>query len=228
VQSGKISSYALGRDYHKVLGGRLKKLMTWLDNQAPGQQHRWYVDTGPIPEKVWAQRAGLGWIGKNSLLLNREFGSWIFLGVLLTTVELIPDTPTTAHCGTCRRCLDVCPTGALLPGGVLDSNLCISYHTIENPAEILPKTLDLADWVVGCDLCQTCCPFNNKTPFSDMADFTPRDPASLPLAELAAMSEATFDSWSQGRALRRLKVRRLRRNAQHNLDAATRLSQKFK
>jgi len=189
-----ISCYTQGRDYHKVLGGRLKQLQAWLATHAPGHQHKWYVDTGPIPEKMWAVQAGLGWIGKNSLLLNRAFGSWIFLGVLLTTVPLIPDPPTTAHCGTCTRCITACPTQAILPGAVLDSNRCIAYHTIENPSPELPPDVDLAGWVVGCDLCQTCCPYNQRGPATALADFQPRPEwQTASLDQLAQLDDETFD-----------------------------------
>ncbi len=211
-----ISCYSRGRDYHRVLGNKLKHLTRWLTTQAPDHQHRWYVDTGPLNEKVWAQRAGLGWIGKNSLLLTREFGSWVFLGVLLTTVPLTADPPTTAHCGTCQRCVLACPTGAILPGAVVDSNRCLAYHTIENPDPVLPPDLDLEGWVVGCDICQTCCPFNQKAPLTQVADFWPRPgTVGVPLISFAQFSDEEFDPWSRGMALRRVKALRLRRNARH-------------
>ncbi|WP_218082411.1 tRNA epoxyqueuosine(34) reductase QueG [Anthocerotibacter panamensis] len=213
-----LSAYTRGRDYHKVLGSRLKQLVRWLTEVAPGHRHRWYVDTGPVSEKVWAAQAGLGWIGKNSLLLTREYGSWVFLGVLLTTLELPPDRSATAHCGTCQRCLVACPTGAILPNAVVDSNRCIAYHTLENPDPELPAGLDLAGWVVGCDLCQTCCPFNTKGPLTELADLQPRPGTSgVPLSTFATMTDEAFDLWSRGMALRRVKAPRLRRNAQHQI-----------
>jgi len=214
----RISCYTRGRDYHKVLGNKLKHLTQWLREAAPDHQHRWYVDTGPINEKVWAQRAGLGWIGKNSLLLTREYGSWVFLGVLLTTLDLAADAPTTAHCGTCQRCIVACPTAAILPGGVVDSTRCIAYHTLENPAPELPEPLDLQGWVVGCDLCQTCCPFNTKTPITAERDFWPRPGTqAVPLEHFAELTDGEFDLWSRGMALRRVRAQRLRRNARHAL-----------
>ncbi len=216
IGTGKISTYTQGRDYHKVLGGRLKKLTRWLDSAVPDARHRWYVDTGPVTEKIWAQAAGLGWIGKNSLLLTREYGSLVFLGVLLTTVKLIADPATTAHCGTCQRCILACPTDAILPGSIIDSNRCLAYHTIENPALALPTELDLEAWVVGCDICQTCCPFNDKTPFSVIPDFLPRAGViGVSLSAFARMSDEAFAAWSLGMALRRVKAGRLRRNARH-------------
>ncbi len=217
--TAKISRYAWGRDYHKVLGGKLKALNRWLQAEAPDHQHRWYVDTGPILEKVWAERAGLGWLGKNTLLLSRDFGSYVFLGVVLTTLPLEADTPTTAHCGTCTRCLDSCPTQAFPESGVLDSNRCIAYQTIENRSETLPSDLPLMDWVVGCDLCQSVCPYNQKLSEKEIpSDFLPREGVlTSSLEDLATMDDDTFDAWSRGMALRRVKAKGLRRNALHAL-----------
>jgi epoxyqueuosine reductase len=226
VPSGtaKISRYAWGRDYHKVLGGKLKALSRWLQEEAPDHQHRWYVDTGPILEKAWAERAGLGWLGKNTLLLSRDFGSYVFLGVVLTTLPLAADTPTTAHCGTCTRCLDICPTHAFPQPGVLDSNHCIAYHTIENRSETLPSDLPLSDWVVGCDLCQSVCPYNQRLSAKEIpADFLPREGVlTSSLEDLATMDDHTFDQWSRGMALRRVKAKGLRRNALHALRSRNR------
>jgi epoxyqueuosine reductase len=218
-ETAKISRYAWGRDYHKVLGGKLKALNRWLQEEAPDHQHRWYVDTGPILEKAWAERAGLGWLGKNTLLLSRDFGSYVFLGVVLSTLPLEADTPTTAHCGTCTRCLDSCPTHAFPQPGVLDSNRCIAYHTIENRSETLPADLPLMDWVIGCDLCQSVCPYNQKLLAKEIpADFLPREGVlTSSLEALATMDDDTFDQWSRGMALRRVKAKGLRRNALHAL-----------
>jgi epoxyqueuosine reductase len=217
--TAKISRYAWGRDYHKVLGGKLKALSRWLQEESPDYQHRWYVDTGPILEKAWAERAGLGWLGKNTLLLSRDFGSYVFLGVVLTTLPLAADTPTTAHCGTCTRCLDSCPTQAFPQPGVLNSNRCIAYHTIENRSETLPTDLPLVDWVVGCDLCQSVCPYNQKLlPQEIPSDFLPREGVlTSSLEALATMDDHRFDQWSRGMALRRVKAKGLRRNALHAL-----------
>ncbi len=222
--TAKISRYAWGRDYHKVLGGKLKALSRWLQEESPDHQHRWYVDTGPIPEKAWAERAGLGWLGKNTLLLSRDFGSYVFLGVVLTTLPLAADAPTTAHCGTCTRCLDSCPTGAFPQSGVLDSNRCIAYHTIENRSETLPTDLPLMDWVVGCDLCQSVCPYNQKLSTQEIpADFLPREGVlTASLEALSTLDDDAFDQWSRGMALRRVKAKGLRRNALHALHRRNR------
>ncbi|MDY7022684.1 MAG: tRNA epoxyqueuosine(34) reductase QueG, partial [Cyanobacteriota bacterium] len=157
---GKISRYGWGRDYHKVMHQKLKAFSNWLQSQAEGIQARYYADTGPIQDKVWAQRAGIGWIAKNSNVITREYGSWVFLGEVLTNLELTPDSPHTEHCGTCTRCIEACPTDAITKPFVVDANRCIAYHTIENRAEQLPENIDLNGWVAGCDICQDVCPWN--------------------------------------------------------------------
>jgi epoxyqueuosine reductase len=139
---GKISRYGWGRDYHRILHKRLKALAEWLRTTAQGQDEaaevRYYADTGPVQDKVWAQRAGLGWIAKNGNVITRQYGSWVFLGEVLTTLSLESDRPHTAHCGTCTRCLDACPTQAITRPYVVDANRCIAYHTIENRSEKTP------------------------------------------------------------------------------------------
>jgi len=137
----KISRYARGRDYHRVLHKKLKIFCDWLQQQEAGIQARYYADTGPIQDKVWAQQAGIGWIAKNSIVITREYGSWVFLGEILTNLTLIPDSPHPQHCGTCTRCIEACPTGAIAQPFVVDANRCIAYHTIENRAEILPENI---------------------------------------------------------------------------------------
>jgi epoxyqueuosine reductase len=143
---------------------KLKALATWLNAQGENIQTRYYVDTGPIAEKAFAQRAGIGWIGKHSNVITRDYGSWLFLGEVLTNLELEPDTPHTDHCGTCTRCLDACPTGAIAQPFVVDANRCIAFHTIENKAEQIPDEIaaNLQNWVAGCDICQDVCPWNHR------------------------------------------------------------------
>ena len=218
---GKISRYGWGRDYHRVLGTRLKALSRWLE-ETYDCRTRFYVDTGPIAEKPWAMQAGLGWIGKHSLLLTREYGSWLFLGEVLTTLDLPADSPHTAHCGTCSRCLDACPTAAIVEPGVVDSNRCIAYHTLESQAEQLPKAIaqNQQNWVAGCDICQDVCPWNQRfaQPTQEQ-DFEPYDANIAPrLSDLAQATEADFDRHFPASAMRRLKVTRLRRNARSALE----------
>ncbi|HEY9670878.1 MAG TPA: tRNA epoxyqueuosine(34) reductase QueG [Waterburya sp.] len=221
---GKISRYGWGRDYHKVLHKKLKALTNWLLEQGEGTLARYYADTGPVQDKAWAQQAGLGWIAKNGNVITREYGSWVFLGEVLTNLTLTPDTPHTQHCGTCTRCLDACPTGAISPPFVVDANRCIAYHTIENRAKDLPKSLTprLQGWVAGCDICQDVCPWNQRfAQETDVAEFHPYPWNVAPkLTELANLSDDDWNRRFTASALRRIKPEMLRRNAQANLDAA--------
>jgi epoxyqueuosine reductase len=182
---GRIARYAWGaQDYHDAVRARLNILSDLLQELAPGSSARGVVDTAPLMERDFAQLAGLGWIGKNTLLLNREHGSWFFLAALLTDAELAYDTPhETDHCGTCRACLDACPTDAFPKPYVLDASRCISYLTIELK-EAIPVELreDIGDWVFGCDVCQDVCPWNNHAPRAPGETFAPLDannPADL-------------------------------------------------
>lgn len=219
--AGKIARYAWGRDYHRVVEKRLKALARWLQTQQPDCECRWYVDSGPIADKVWAQRAGLGWIAKNSNVISREFGSWIFLGELVTTLDLPADRPHTAHCGTCSRCLEACPTQAIVEPYVVDANRCIAYHTIENRATELPEAIaqNLQGWVAGCDICQEVCPWNQRfAQTTHLPDLQPRSELLAPaLTELATLSEEAWDQQFQGSALRRIKPAMWRRNSRANL-----------
>jgi epoxyqueuosine reductase len=217
----KISRYGWGRDYHKVLTKKLKALANWLKEQGEDIQVRYYADTGPIQDKVWAQRAGLGWIAKNGNLITREYGSWVFLGEVLTNLVLTPDRPHTAHCGTCTRCLEACPTHAFPQPYVVDANRCIAYHTIENRSAVLPPEMasHLQGWVAGCDICQDVCPWNQRfaQPTTE-ADFYPRSWNVAPtLKELASLTDEEYERRFTGSALRRIKPAMLRRNARYGL-----------
>ncbi|MDB9396107.1 tRNA epoxyqueuosine(34) reductase QueG [Microcystis aeruginosa] len=218
---GKISRYAWGRDYHKVLSKKLKALSQWLESQGEQIQTRYYVDTGPVQDKVWAQRAGIGWIAKNGNLITRNYGSWVFLGEILTNLPLEPDRPHSAHCGTCSRCLSACPTQAIVSPYVVDANRCIAYHTIENRAVTLPTEIakNLQGWVAGCDICQDVCPWNQRfAQVTDVEDFQPRPENLSPkLGELANLTIEEWDRRFISSALRRIKPQQWRRNAQANL-----------
>lgn len=224
----KISRYGWGRDYHKVLHKKLKLFSTWLEAQAEGIKARYYADTGPVQDKVWAQQAGIGWIAKNGNVITREYGSWVFLGEVLTNLSLTPDQPHTEHCGTCTRCLDACPTDAIAQPFVVDANRCIAYHTIENRSEELPDavTAQLHGWVAGCDICQDVCPWNQRfAKETDVAEFQPYPWNISPtLAELAEISDAEWDKRFPASALRRIKPEMLRRNAKANLQGAAIMS----
>ena len=218
----KLSRYGWGQDYHKVLQKKLKTLSNWLQAQGEGIQARYYADTGPMQDKAWAQQAGLGWIAKNGNLITREFGSWVFLGEVLTNLELVPDRPHTNHCGTCTRCLAACPTQAFPQPYVVDANRCIAYHTIENRAEILPDAIahQMHGWVAGCDICQDVCPWNQRfAKPTEIAEFSPHPLNVAPtLEELATISDAEYENRFTGSAFRRIKPWMLRRNAQANLQ----------
>ncbi len=218
----KISRYGWGRDYHRILQKRLKALATWIETQADGVQTRYYADTGPIQDKVWAERAGIGWIAKNGNLITREYGSWVFLGEVLTNLSLTPDRPHSAHCGTCTRCIDACPTQAIREPAVVDSNRCIAYHTIENRAATIPEAIaaKMQGWVAGCDVCQDVCPWNQRfAQPTDVTDFQPYPWNINPtLAELATLADEEHEQRFTGSALKRIKPWMLRRNAQSNLS----------
>ncbi len=209
----KLSTYAYGRDYHKVLKKRLKPLMAFIAEQFGQVELRAFVDSAPVLEKAWAERAGIGWRGKHTNVIRQGSGSWFFLCELITDLELAPDAPATDHCGTCRRCIDACPTDAITPYGV-DGSRCISHLTIELkdaiPEEFAGK---LAGWAFGCDICQQVCPWNRfATPHNEPA-FTPR-PGTMGLAadEWHGMTEVVFDRLFEGSAVKRTKYAGLMRN----------------
>src|SRR5919108_906612 len=212
---GWISRYAWGQDYHTVLGDKLKALVAFIrELEGADVQARWYVDTGPILERELAWRAGLGWPGKNTNLINRRLGSWLFLGAILLNRELVYDAPATAHCGTCTRCLVACPTGALVAPGVLDARRCISYLTIELrgsiPRELRPL---MGTHIFGCDICQAVCPWNRQAPVSSEAAFLPRAGyAALELIPLLRLSEDEFRLQFRGSPITRAKRRGFLRN----------------
>ncbi|HEY1598157.1 MAG TPA: tRNA epoxyqueuosine(34) reductase QueG [Pirellulales bacterium] len=213
---GRLSRYAWGQDYHDTIHDRLHGLADFLRGVIPTAAVRGVVDSAPLLEREFAQLAGLGWIGKNTLLLNRQSGSWFFLAALLTDVELEYDAPhATDHCGTCTACLDACPTQAFVAPYVLDSRRCISYLTIELrssvPVELRPG---LGDWVFGCDVCQDVCPWNHRAPTTDLIDFQPAAAANpLDLVALFDMSDVDFRARFRGTPLWRAKRRGLLRNA---------------
>ncbi|HVN74729.1 MAG TPA: tRNA epoxyqueuosine(34) reductase QueG [Thermoanaerobaculaceae bacterium] len=209
-----VARYARRRDYHKVLRGRLVRLGRLLADRVPGAAWRPAVDTAPLLEKELAQRAGLGWIGKNTCLINRTLGSELLLGELVTSVALPPDEAETDHCGTCTLCLEACPTRAFDGAKSLDARRCISYATIEHrgafPESVLPG---LGGHVFGCDICQAVCPWNRRAPVScNPALATRAGLRELSRTRLAALDDAGWTAVSAGTPLRRLDGARLRRN----------------
>jgi epoxyqueuosine reductase len=216
IRNGKVARYARGADYHDVLRARLRALLAWLQGERPGCRGRGVVDTAPLLERDFARRAGLGWFGKNTMLLNKRLGSYFFLGALLVDVDLRPDPPQeVGHCGTCTACLDACPTGAFAGPGLLDSRRCISYLTIELRGPVPPELRPgLGDWVFGCDVCQEVCPWNRKAPAGAEPDLGNRGEwAELDLVEVLGLSEAGFRHRFRGTALTRARRSGLLRNA---------------
>jgi epoxyqueuosine reductase len=221
--SGPVARYARGDDYHDVMLGKLRALQSWLSEHlgrdVPGKA---YVDTGPLLERDLARAAGLGWFGKNTMLINPQRGSFFFLGALVVDLALEPDTPFEAdRCGSCTRCLDACPTGALVGPRVLDATRCISYLTIEQKGEIPVELRErVGEWVYGCDVCQDVCPFTGKfsrelaadSPYAPRPALEGRDARTL-ARELLAMSTPEFSAAFKGSPMKRARLRGLKRNA---------------
>jgi epoxyqueuosine reductase len=214
--TARVARYAWGRDYHRVIGRKLKNLTKWLEETTESPA-RSFVDTAPILERAWAERAGIGWIGKNANLLNRELGSWLLLGEILTVAELEPDPgPHADHCGSCTACIDACPTSAIVEDGAVDSNLCISYWTIEHRGTVpVARRPGIGEWIFGCDVCQEVCPWNKSFARPVEGDsFGVRDELrGLEPLEILAMDEPTFRDRFSGTALMRAKWAGMRRNA---------------
>lgn len=217
---GQVAMYAGQRDYHKTLKKALKTVADQIRLTYPGTQTWIGVDSSPVLERYWAQQAGLGWIGKNTLLINQEIGSWTFIGCLLTTLELEADSPHTDHCGTCTRCLDVCPTNAFVGPHILDSRKCISYWTIEHRGPFDRDAYPgLHGWIFGCDECQTVCPWNRFAKPTAQPDFSPISWAHPP--RLMDWIRWTPEEWDQsvtGTALRRTRYEGFMRNCQAVVD----------
>lgn len=224
----RIARYALGRDYHKVMRGKLRSLSRYVESLAPEVSCRACVDSAPILEREFAHMAGLGWFGKNTMLIDTRRGSWFFIGLLLTTLEIEPDQPTIGGCGTCKACVDACPTSAIVSMDgrwQVDSRKCISYLTIEHKGPFTSEQREkVGDWTFGCDVCQEVCPFNAPRPHhperavrSETADFL-RKREWPRLTHLAQVSREEWDELTAGSAVRRAGHEGLRRNALANLE----------
>lgn len=211
----QVSRYAWGDDYHDVIRTRLDALLAWMYSQTPEPFAACaYVDTGPVLERVYAQRAGIGWIGKNTCVIHPRLGSWLFLGEIICTLDLEPDEPEVDRCGTCTLCIDACPTQAIVAPGELDARRCLSYLTIEKRGDI-PSEFHRAigSHVYGCDICQDVCPWNQTAPVSDDPAWQPRgvwDGATL--RDLASRTDEELRAAMKGSAIQRTKVAGLRRN----------------
>ncbi|HEX4055728.1 MAG TPA: tRNA epoxyqueuosine(34) reductase QueG [Tepidisphaeraceae bacterium] len=212
---GRVARYALGEDYHEILKSRLHDLADWLRAIEPNVQTRCGVDTAPVMEKELAARAGIGWVGKNTCVINERIGSWIFLGEVLTTLALPADEAAVDRCGSCRRCIDACPTQAITEPYRLDARKCISYLTIEHRGEIEPGLASkMGQWMYGCDVCQDVCPWNRDPPAA-------ADPALAPRWASGTVDPNRVLEWTdedyrrelRGSAMKRAKLSMLKRNA---------------
>jgi epoxyqueuosine reductase len=212
---GKVARYALGDDYHELIKPRLHQLADFLRQLAPEAQTRACVDTAPVMEKELAARAGIGWIGKNTCIINSEIGSWLFLGEVITTLDLPTDQPAIDRCGTCTRCIDACPTGAITEPYKLDPRKCISYLTIEHRGEIDPVLQpQIGEWLYGCDICQDVCPWNGRAPISSEPAFRPRfKTGTLDVSAVENWQPHDYAAALQGSAMKRVKLPVLQRNA---------------
>ena len=213
----RVAQYAWSRDYHRVLGDRHERLAAAIRDLCPGARTRVYVDAGPVPERELAQRAGLGWIAKNMMLIHPQLGSFTFIGVVLTTAALAPDLPFAAdRCGTCRRCLEACPTDAFVEAGMLDARRCISYLTIERRGDFSEAEQEMVgDWAFGCDVCQDVCPWNLQfAAVTADSELAPRpELAGLDLESLLVEDEQLFASRYGDTPLERPGAQGMRRNA---------------
>lgn len=218
---GKVSRYAWGTDYHLTIWKKLDELETELKKIDPNFECRSYVDTGPVMDKVWANKAGLGWLAKNSNIINKDLGSWIFLSTLITNYEFEYDEPVEDLCGTCTACIDACPTQAIVKPYVVDSNKCISYLTIENKEDI-PGAFEgkFDNWLFGCDVCQDVCPWNIK--FSQVTfekSFYPvNGNKEIKLDKISKMEQFDFKNRFENSPIKRAKLKGLKRNALHLKD----------
>ncbi|HEY1685593.1 MAG TPA: tRNA epoxyqueuosine(34) reductase QueG [Tepidisphaeraceae bacterium] len=212
---GRIARYALGDDYHELIKSRLHTLADWMRNRWPGTETRACVDTAPLLEKDLAARAGLGWIGKHTCVINETIGSWFFLGEVLTSLELPPDAPATDHCGTCTRCIDACPTQAITAPYQLDARRCISYLTIEHRDEIDPSLQgQIGDWLYGCDICEDVCPHNRDPAHSSEPAFASRfGGAHLTPNQVLNWTSDEYRATLRNSAMKRVKLPILQRNA---------------
>jgi epoxyqueuosine reductase len=214
---GKVSRYAWGDDYHEVVGDKLRLLLSWIEAQWPEAKGKVCVDIQPMMDKVWAVRAGLGWMGKHTNLITEEYGSWVFIGELLLNLELeYADDQVADQCGSCTLCLDACPTKAIIEPYVVDANLCISHATIESRApEVRPDlAAHLEGWLYGCDICQDVCPWNQMTPVTDESRFEPREGnVNASLVEILELTPESYADRFRHSAIKRAKLAGLKRNA---------------
>ncbi|WP_258540332.1 tRNA epoxyqueuosine(34) reductase QueG [Parvicella tangerina] len=213
-EAPKISSYAYGKDYHHVVKQRLKSLFVWMQEEIGEISGRYFVDSAPVLDKVWAERSGLGWIGKHTNLINKNQGSYFFIAELLVDLEIAPDGPIKDYCGTCTKCIDACPTGAIIQPYVVDGSKCISYFTIELK-DAIPQEMkgQFDNWMFGCDICQEVCPWNRFSLTHNEPDFKPHpDLLSMTKKDWNELTKEKFQEVFQRSAVKRTKYEGLMRN----------------
>ena len=215
----KIGKFGQGEDYHKVISKKLKNIGKWINLEIPDCKWKICVDTSPLLEKAWAEESGLGWIGKNSNLISKKNGSWLLLGFMILTKELVPDKPHQSLCGKCDKCMEHCPTKAIVEPFVVKSDLCIAYHTIESREKTIPKKIEknLNGWVAGCDICQDVCPWNKSISYNNTLETKPREWIKNFNTDALNWNDKTWEENLKGTTLKRIKPWMWRRNIKANL-----------
>ena len=210
----KIGKFGQGDDYHKVIYKKLKNLGKWISNEIPNCKWKICIDTSPLLEKAWAEEAGIGWIGKNSNLISKEYGSWLTLGFMILTYDFTPDDSSQSLCGGCEKCIEKCPTSAITEPFVVNSDLCIAYHTIENRNQNFPEHIEknMNGWIAGCDICQDICPWNKKVPFNKSIEALPKTWIKNLNIESLSWDEKEWENNLKGTTLKRIKPWMWRRN----------------
>jgi epoxyqueuosine reductase len=219
----KVGKFSQGMDYHKVISKKLKNIGKWINLEIPDCNWKICVDTSPLLEKAWAEESGLGWIGKNSNLINKKNGSWFTLGFMILTKDLSPDKPHESLCGKCDKCIEYCPTKAIVEPFVIQSNLCIAYHTIESREKNFPAKIEknLNGWVAGCDICQDVCPWNKSVPHNNTFETTPKKWIKNLDIDSLSWDDKTWEENLKSTTLKRIKPWMWRRNIKANLRNQT-------
>ena len=210
----KVGKFGQGEDYHKVIYKKLKNLGKWINNEVPDCEWKICIDTSPLLEKAWAEEAGLGWIGKNSNLINREHGSWLTLGFMILNKDLVSDNASQSLCGKCEKCIEKCPTNAITEPFVINSDLCIAYHTIENRNQNFPEHIEknLNGWIVGCDICQDICPWNKSVPVNKSIEALPKQWLKDLSIDSLSWDEERWENNLKGTTLKRIRPWMWKRN----------------
>ncbi len=216
----KVAKFSQGEDYHKIIFKKLRNIGKWINLEIPDCKWKICVDTSPLLEKAWAEESGLGWIGKNSNLISKNHGSWLTLGFMILTKDLIPDVPHETLCGKCDKCIELCPTKAIVEPFVIQSDLCIAYHTIENREKTIPKKIkeNLNGWVAGCDICQDVCPWNESVPKNNTFENIPKEWIKNLNTHSLNWDDKTWEKNLKGTTLKRIKPWMWRRNIKANIE----------